>query len=229
MKQPNIKQAKEFAQLFGVKAVIYGPPGGGKTPLIGTAPNPVLMLSEPGTRSLKGCPIKAFMLDSDPLNPEAMGNELDEYREWFQLSNEAKQYDTWAFDSISQMAEIYLARAHKKNKDGRAAYGVMADDVLKWTNFLYYTRQKHIVLLAKNQLLDTGLNRPYFPGKELNTAIPHLYDVIARLALCNVPGVGQVKALRTLESFDTAARDRSGELAEYEQPNLTQLFTKVMR
>lgn len=228
MIEPNIQPANTFAQQFGVKALIYGPPGGGKTPLISSAPAPLLMVIEPGMLSMRSSVIPAFALQNDMRDPVAAGDELDGYYDWYCKSQNAQQYHTWAFDSISQIAEVYLARAHIKLKDGRAAYGKMADDVLKWINLLYYTRQKHVVLLAK-QGIENNKARPYFPGKELNTVIPHLFDEVLQLALHVVPGRGEVKALRTSDAFDASARDRSGRLDAFEYPDLSQVFTKIMR
>ena len=38
MQQKDLKPAKDFAVLFGVKSIIYGPAGSGKTPIVNTAP-----------------------------------------------------------------------------------------------------------------------------------------------------------------------------------------------
>lgn len=72
--------------------------------------------------------------------------------------------------------------------------------------------------------------RPYFPGQDLNVKVPHLFDEILHIGLHNVPGVvGSVKAICTGEQFDLLARDRSGKLDLYEQPNLTDIFRKCMQ
>ena len=42
----DLKAASEHAQNFGVKAIVYGPAGTGKTPILNTAPRPVLLATE---------------------------------------------------------------------------------------------------------------------------------------------------------------------------------------
>jgi len=50
----DLKAASEHAQNFGCKCIIYGPSGSAKTPLVNTAPRPVLLSIEPGLLSMKG-------------------------------------------------------------------------------------------------------------------------------------------------------------------------------
>jgi hypothetical protein len=224
MNLKSLRPAYEFAQKFGAKMICYGPPGSGKTPLVNTAPRPVLFFSEPGMLSMRTSQVPAF--------PVFTVKEIEDAFAWVFGSNEANNFDTIAFDSLSQMAEIYLAEAEKSNKHGLKAYGDMSEGVMKHLNNLYYLKNKHTYLICKQQALatDTGQKfAPYFPGKELNTKVPHLYDIIAHCAVANVPGVGPVKALRTRESFDILARDRSGMLSEFEQPDLGKLFAKAMQ
>lgn len=220
MDQREFKQAREFAQLYGAKAIVHGAPGSGKTPITNTAPRPLLVVVEPGMLSMRKSTIPAV----ECYTPE----RCDDFFKWLFGSREAANYDTIAIDSVSQMAEIYLKRALKKNKDGRAAYGVMSTECMEHLNGLFFMRQKHTYLICKQMIGDDGIARPFFPGKDMNTKVPHLYDVILSLAFHSIPGVGNHKSFRTAGSFDAVARDRSGNLAEFEPTDLTALFAKVM-
>lgn len=224
MQAKDLRPAGTFAQQYGVKMLAYGPPGAGKTPLINTAPRPVLMICEPGMLSMRGSTVPAW---------EASTVErIDEFFDWVFRSPEARSYDTIGLDSASQMAEIILKAELKRNRDGRKAYGEMARKVLDHLTGLYYMQQKHAYLICKQALAEeegTQTKRPYFPGQELNIQVPHLYDLIAHIAKTTVPGVqSQVLAIRTASTFGINARDRSGRLAELEQPDLTALFKKAM-
>jgi hypothetical protein len=223
MQQSDLKPANEFAKKYGVKAVIYGAPGTGKTPIVNTAPRPVLMACEPGLLSMKGSNVPTWAAFET--------SKIDEFFKWLFNSKEANNFDTVAIDSTSQMCELYLIAAQKSNKHGLAAYGEMARSVMDHLRPLFYMQQKHTYLIAKQEIVtlqSIPVNRPYYPGKQLPIDIPHLYDVILRLAIHPVPGQGQVKAFRCIGSIDEVARDRTGMLAEFEPPNFSHIVQKAM-
>lgn len=225
MNNKDLKPASQLVQRFGVKAVCFGGPGSGKTPLLTTAPRPVLCAVEPGLLSMRGSNIPTWEAYSRP--------KIEEFFAWFFTSKEAAQYDTLGIDSISQLAEIILTDELRpsKNKDGRAAYGKLSVAVMDLMNALYYLPNKHIFLIAKQGTEDgTGKKKPYFPGQDLNVKIPHMFDEVLHLGLHQVPGVIQpVRSIQTKENFEIFARDRSGNLDEFEPPDLSVLFTKAMR
>ncbi|HEX2243000.1 MAG TPA: AAA family ATPase [Gammaproteobacteria bacterium] len=220
----QLRPASQLAQRFGVKAVTFGGPGTGKTPLMNTAPRPVACITEPGMLTMRTSNIPAW----EAYTPE----RVDEFFEWLKNSNETRNFDTVCIDSISQMAEIFLTRELARWKDGRKAYGEMSRHMMELLNFMYYMPQKHTYLIAKEGLIELGgvtKRKPYFPGQDLNVKVPHMYDEVWHIGLANVPGQPKpVVAIRTVETFDTFARDRSGRLAELEFPDLTALFNKAM-
>lgn len=220
----DLRPANDFAIKYGVKSVIYGPPGRGKTPIVNTAPRPVLLACEPGLLSMRG--------SSVPTYPAFTDAAIDDFFKWLFHSNEAKNFDTVAIDSASQMAETYLISALKTNKHGMAAYGEMARRTEEQLRGLYYMQGKHAYLIAKQEVLDingVSLKRPYFAGKYLPVAVPHLYDQVLQLDIHNVPGAGQVQAFRCRGSYDTTARDRTGMLDEFEPPDFGRIINKAMR
>lgn len=220
----SLRPAKDFAINYGVKAVIYGPPGSGKTPVINTAPRPVLMACEPGLLSMRNSNVPTFTAFTS--------DKIDEFCQWCFHSNEAKSFDTIAIDSSSQMCELYLKTAQLGNKHGLAAYGEMARESMKQLASLYFLQQKHIYLIAKQQIFSENgilIRRPYYPGQQLPTDVPHMYDCILQLDIHSVPGVGQVKAFRCIGSLDTIARNRTGTLNEFEPPDFGALVRKAMQ
>ena len=230
MQISDLKPAGTFANQYGVKAIVYGGPGTGKTPLISTCPKPIMLACEPGLLSMRGSKV--------PTYDAFTSIRIDEFFRWLFSSTEVKNFDTICIDSTSQMCEIYLqditqGKSKAGNKvHGLAAYGEMAKSVLDHLRPLYYMQNKHTYLVAKQEL--TPLNnistyRPYYPGKQLAIEIPHMYDAILRLAIHNVPGMGQVKAFRCQGSIDEVARDRTGVLAEFEPPDFGLLVQKAMK
>lgn len=154
--------------------------------------------------------------------------QIEQFFEWLTGSSEAAQYET-VVDGISQLAEIYLSEAKSGRKHGLQAYGDMAISVLSIANSLYHLPEKHVVLTAKLSLSDEGgelvRKRPYFPGRELNIHIPHLYDEILCLGTFTTPEFGVQKCFITSETVDLIARDRSERLAQYMPPDLAAIIT----
>lgn len=223
MQMSEFRPARDFARKYGAKSLVYGKPGTGKTPIVNTAPRPLLAVVEPGMLSMRNSAIAAV----DCFTPE----RCDEFFRWLFSSREAENFDTIAIDSVSQMAELYLAKALKENKDGRKAYGVMSQAMMAHLNGLFFMQNKHTYLICKQGYAEQDNTRmavPYFPGQDLPVKVPHLYDVILHLGIQSVPNAGQVKAFRCVAGFDVVARDRSGNLAEFEPCDLTALFKKVM-
>ena len=222
---PNFQPAGTWAQQYGAKCLVYGPPGAGKTPIINTAPRPVMIACETGLLSMKGSTVPCAMATT----PETIAD----FFQWLLTSHEAKNYDTICLDSGSQMCQILLNRelsgkSKSGNKvDGKAAYGAMANKAMEYFNQLYFMAEKHVYIICKCDETEP-VKKPYFPGQMLNAEVPYLYDEVLYLSLVNIQGVGEVQAMRTKTSYDVLARDRSGNLAEFEPPHLTNLFNKIL-
>jgi len=225
MDAKDLKPASDHAKIYGCKAIIYGAPGSAKTPLINTAPRPILLACETGLLSMRNSNVPTYLATTTQL--------IDEFFKWFLNSNESKNYDTLCIDSASQLADIYLQAAMNgtsssgKKVHGLAAYGEMATSVMGHLRPLYYMAQKHAYVICK-QNVENGMSRPFFPGNQLNVDVPHLYDFILHLGIKNVPGAGQVKAFQCNETFDVLARNRTGNLLDYEPPHFGQLVQKAM-
>jgi hypothetical protein len=220
MNQSDLKPAKEFAIKFGCKSIVYGPPGSAKTPIINTCPRPVLLAVEPGLLSMRNSNVPTWTAPTKA--------RIDEFFKWFENSSEAKNFDTLAIDSTSQMCNIALDES--KAKHGLQQYGEMADYVMPYLQRLYYMKEKHMYLIAKEELTSDGKRRPAYPGQQLNgsNGVCHLYDCILRLCKANIPQVGEQLAFQCNGTIDIVARNRTGTLADYEPPNFSDLVRKVM-
>lgn len=226
----DLRAASEHAQNFGCKTIIYGPAGSAKTPTLNTAPRPVLLATEAGLLSMKNSSIPTY----EGYTPQRVNDFFD----WFFNSVETKVFDTLGIDSGSQMADIYLndaltGKSHAGNKKhGQAAYGDMATNTMKHLRTLYYTRYKHVYLICKEQIADVdyqSLRRPYFPGQVLPVDVPHLYDFVIRLAKTNVPGMqGEQLAFQCNGTMNIMARNRTGNLNDFEEPHFGRLVQRAM-
>lgn len=214
------------ATMFGVKCMFYGIPGMAKTPILTTAPNGLFLMLEKGVRSARNSNMPSVEITN--------GSEADEFFVWWFNSNEAKAFDSLCIDSASQLAEFYLADALGKTTKGgntahgQQAYGTMANRFLQWFTMLITQKQKHIFMTAK-EMLDQSLHRPFFEGKVLPVKVPHEIDELYHVEKTRIPGIAdEVIALRTEGDIMTMARSRNGGLDAFEQPNLTNVVTKLM-
>lgn len=228
----DLKAASEHAQNFGIKALIYGPAGTGKTPILNTAPRPVLLATEPGLLSMRNSTVPTY----EAYTPQ----RVDEFFKWFFGSTETKAFDTLGIDSGSQIADIYLNAAltgkssSGNKKHGLAAYGEMADNTMEHLRTLYYKRYCHTYVICKEEIADVeyqSLRRPYFPGKVLPIQVPHLYDFIIRLAKTQaIPGIsGEHLAFQCNGNMNVLSRNRTGNLNDFEEPHFGKLVSKAMQ
>ncbi len=107
---------------------------------------------------------------------------MDELREaftWCLNSDEAKQFETIALDSISEVAEVVLAAEKANSKDPRQAYGALQDQM---NNIIRGFRDlpKHIYMSAKVEKVQDEEGRliygPSMPGAKLAQQMPYFFD-----------------------------------------------------
>lgn len=231
----QVQPCSNLVHRFGVKAILYGGPGTGKTPMLTTIPNSIIAFTEPGLLSIRKHQGAGVMTTTY--------KEMREFWMWAIQSREAQQFQTKCSDSLSQMAEIILAEEFARqatggkgnNTDPRNAYGEMAKKMMELMNWIYYAPAFNAALIAKEgdvEFAGETKARPYFPGKELNIRIPHLFDSVWRVETLKVPTgaflAGQ-RVIRTRENFSCFARDRSGNLNELEACDLSMLYNKSMQ
>lgn len=209
---------------FGVKAVVYGGPGLGKTPLLTTAPHPVICFTEPGMLSIRkyeGPGYEAFTYKA-----------IKEFWTWAIGSQEARQFQTFCCDSFGNIAEIILKEELPKHKDPRKAYGELSLKMMEIADWIFYAPNFYALLMCKEGSVETdGVSkfRPYFPGQDLNIKIPHLFDSVWRIENIKAANGSSQRVIRTRENFQSFARDRSGNLAEIEPADISYLFQKSMQ
>lgn len=222
MQLSDLRRVSDLVQRYGVKAVVYGGPGTGKTPLLTTAPHPVHAFAESAMLAIRTSTHPGYMIDTYA--------RMRDYTLWACTSQEAKQFHTKTFDSISQMPQIILDEEKKKNKDPRKSYGEMFDKMMEMMNWIFFAPDMNAIMLAKETILEIDGKkqyRPLFPGQALDAAIPHLFDAFWRLEWMQDQNGGRQRVIRTKENFAAFARDRSGNLAELEPPDLTYLINKA--
>jgi hypothetical protein len=223
--QRNFRPIGSLASKFGVKAAIYGQPGTAKTPIVvGSSPNPVTLVTEPGMLSVRHLGSPAFQATTM--------EEINEFFAWLKGSNERRQFQTVCVDSASHMAEVILEGMTKKHSHGLKAYGEMANLVRDHLNALYFLEEAHTMVICKLEVADWGngakMRRPWFPGQELPVKFPHLFDelLFAHVSVPATPTTRHQLALQCAPSYDLMARDRSGKLNMIEPFDISHIIGK---
>lgn len=241
MNLSNLRMPKDLIQRNGVKMLIYGGAGTGKTRSVTTAPRPILLGVEQGLLSIQDEPINVFDVHynlTPTMKAEERANKkltnIVEFFEWLERSNEAKQFDTVYIDSLSEISTLVLEDELARAKDPRQAYGAMADRVLKWVRLLHSMPNKHVAVLCKQEMVNSNnINyaQPAFEGQKLFREVTHLFDEIFRFQAKRFKmqtGFQEFMVCSTKNMQDYLARDKSGKLAEDEPQNIQQIISKIM-
>jgi phage nucleotide-binding protein len=218
----NIKRTSNV-QDDGARIVVYGPSGAGKTRLIPTLPNPLVISAESGLLSIK---------DSDiPYIEVTDYQSLSEAYRFCAESAEAAPFASIAIDSISEIAEVVLAHEKRISKDPRQAYGEMQVQVLEIMRAFRDLRGKHIYFSAKceKQQDEQGriLYSPSMPGQKLAQQIPYLVDEVFALRVEKDADGNTQRALMCDSDGLWSAKDRSGKLDQWEAPDLGAIIAKI--
>lgn len=217
----------EHALANGIKVCVYGNTAVGKTRLIATAPRPYILSVEGGTLSIARENIKGQVITS-------LKDLIDAYT-WIISSTEARNYDTICLDSISEMAEIFLANGLTTLKDGRAAYGEMQTQLGTQVRLFRDLPGKHVYFTAKaatkKQPDGTELYTASLPGQTASQSIPYPFDEFFYMGVAEAPGADgkliRYNYLQTSRDVRYEAKDRSGALDFIERPDLSYIFNKI--
>lgn len=224
----------EVALNHGIKVLVYGGAGAGKTRLCGTAPKPFIISAEAGLLTFKKMIAEGIL---DPNTPVVEVNDIETVRmayEWCKLNAKAAGVQTICLDSISEITEKCLAAAKAKTKDPRAAYGDMAGQTLELVKQFRDLKGFHVLVTAKQTVATdpvTGVTKaaPTAPGQQVGPALPYLFDEVFHAYTDKNPSTGATyHALRTHAAFNAEAKDRSGVLDEVEFPDMSHIINKIM-
>jgi len=212
----------------GVKMLVYGAAGSGKTSLIATLPNPVIFSAEGGLLSIADSDLP-FIEISD------MASITDAY-EWLIGADEAKQFQSIALDSISEIAEVVLSAEKKRTVNGklidpRQAYGQMQELMSDLVRAFRDIPGKNVYFSAKVEKSSDEMGRvsyaPSMPGNKMAQALPFYFDEVLALRVEKGEDGQPVRALMTQSDGLWQAKDRSGRLDTWEMPDLGAIIRKI--
>lgn len=215
----NIKSTKDVAN-NGIKMLVYGQAGAGKTSLIKTLPAPIVLSAEAGLLSIAGSDIPYFEIHNM--------SELEEAYDY--VKTHASEYGTVVLDSISEIAEVVLAAEKEKAKDPRQAYGALLDTMNSMIR-AFRDLPLNVYFSAKMDKLQDDTGRIFYgpsaPGTKVSQGLPYFFDECFVLRVERNQEGKLERKLQTIPDGIYVAKDRSGKLEDYEDPNLGTIIQKI--
>ena len=220
----TLKSTRDAA-LDGIKILVHGPAGAGKTSLCGTTGGSTLIISaESGLLSLRAFDIPVLEVKT-----------LDQLYEAYQFvtdTDEGKAFQWVCLDSISEIAEVVLNHEKKTAKDPRQAYGALAEkmtDILRafrdlpGRNVYFACKQER----TKDEQSGAMLYFPSMPGNMLKQGVGYFFDEVFALRVEKDAEGNPTRWLQTNRDYNYEAKDRSGSLDMFEPADLSAIATKI--
>jgi phage nucleotide-binding protein len=207
----------------GVKVLVYGQAGAGKTSLIKTLPNPIVLSAEGGLLSIQDADLPFIEIGD-------METLRDAWK-WITESAEAREYQSVALDSISEIAEVVLNSEKKATKDPRQAYGSMQEQMADIIRAFRDIPARHVYMSAKLEKSQDEMGRmlyaPSMPGNKTGQSLPYFFDEVLALRVEKDGDGNTQRALMCDSDGLWLAKDRSGKLAAWEAPDLAEIIKKI--
>ncbi len=220
----QLKSTKDAA-LDGIKILVHGPAGAGKTSLCATTGEPTVIISaESGLLSLRG-------VDIPVIEVKAL-DQLYEAYDFVVNTPEGQAFKWICLDSISEIAEVVLNHEKKVAKDPRQAYGALAEKMtdlirafrdLPGRNVYFSCKQER----AKDEQSGAMLYYPAMPGNMLKQGVGYFFDEVMALRVEKDADGNPTRWLQTSRDYNYEAKDRSGALEMFESPDLAAIAAKI--
>lgn len=209
----------------GLKMLVHGPAGAGKTVMGATAGEPTLIISaEAGLLSIAGAPsyIKVVTVSS-----------IQDLYDVYEYLNSEHVCDWIVLDSVSEIAEVVLSYEKANNKDPRAAYGQLQEQMTTMLRKFRDLPLYNVLMTCKQQRVTdeysgTTMYIPSLPGRALTQQISYMFDEVFALRVEKDDEGALYRVVQTSRDAQYEAKDRSGKLDLFEEPNLKKLKAKII-
>lgn len=224
----KIRSIAKMVEETGLKILIHGMAGAGKTVMCCTTGESTLIIScESGLLSVKHAPkyIKGAKVETP--------DDLEDLYAYLKESADNPDFKWICLDSISEIAEQVLFNEKKANIDPRKAYGNTQDyigDVLRRFRDLSELGYNVVMSCKQQRISEEGRPSyygPMMPGQKLHQQVPYLFDEVFALRVEKDKDGNIYRTIQTGRDNAYEAKDRSGMLDMFEKPSLKWIAKKI--
>jgi hypothetical protein len=202
--------------------LLYGMAGAGKTPILATLPDPIIVSSEPGLLSLKSSNLP-YVVARDY-------RESIDVCKWLAESAETRKYKSVGWDSISACSENILEARKKISRDPRKFSPETTAETMEVVKKALEIPGKHIVMTCKAMINpESKIVEPFAVVPKLGPALPYHFDNVLFLKRWRDAASGaEFTGLMCRENEQAiSCRNRLGNLELWEPPDLGALIRKI--
>lgn len=222
----KLQSTRDASLANGLKVLVFGAAGAGKTRLCGTTgAKPIIISAEAGLLSLREHDIPVIAVST-----------IDDVQEAYSylLTPEGEQFDWVCLDSISEIAEVVLSTEKARTKDPRQAYGALADQMADLIRAFRDLPGRNVYMSCKlermkDEVSGAVLYGPSLPGQRLAQQIAYWFDEVFALRVEKDPDGLPTRWLQTASDTQFNCKDRSGALEMFEPPNLADIAAKIRK
>lgn len=232
----------------GVKMLVFGEAGMGKTMLAATLPRPILISAESGLLSLTPSNIaRVYGVDQPDICYDIPTIEIDSIEDveqaYMWVMNPAnnpvinergeRQFQSIALDSLTEIAEKCLNNAKRSVKDPRQAYGELIEKMQTLVRAFRDIPGLNVYMsskMSRNKDEMTGVTAygPSMPGAKLGPELPYFFDEVFKIAVGKDQNTqADFRYLLTKPDMSNVCKDRSGTLEQMELPHLGRIINKI--
>jgi len=218
--------------------LVYGESGAGKTSLTKTLDGKVLIINaENGSLSLKGLDSDVYDLTKGEIGGQVI--ELDRTQRFHKLESflleigsYRDKYDWLVFDSLTEIAQNLIEGLKSEyGADGFKVWGTYSEKLIGMMKTLRDVFHFNVLFLALDTVAQDENGQRFIDiniqGKKAAEAIPAQFDFVFHLKKFT-DDEGQDKRVLVTSSYkNIKAKDRSGKLNQFEEPNISKIIKKI--
>jgi len=222
----ELRDTKTLCEDAGVKILLYGASGNGKTYSLSTMPGVETGKALIISTEKKFLALKKKHMPSIPAYAISTPKEIGEIFSIIEKSD----YESIGFDSLTDYANLVLAEEKISNPDGRMAYLKMEERVNVLVRSFLELKGKNIIFIAQLEQEKDEMSRilysPTIPGEKAGRRLPYPFDQV----ICARTTVNEKQ--ETSYFFQTRSdgfyrAKCSGDVNIYEPANISDLIKKI--